>query len=721
MAAQTPPPRGVEPERLTSLRRHHGERWAVIVGLSSYVDPKISPLKYADRDARSVYDFLISERAGLGGFKKENVRLLVNSAATSRNIRGALREFLKSATADDIVFIYFAGHGAPDPDRAADLYLMAYDTKKDSIASTGIPMTDVSDATRRVYAQDLFVFVDACHSGGVNDQPGTRGEITNTINDAFLKRLESTAPSQVTFTASEKNQVSREGPQWGGGHGVFTHFLLEGLKGGADEEGNGDQIVTLGELLEYVRSHVSRETRSAQVPAISPTSFDRDWPMAVVPKAVTTPVNAPTGRVTPAGTPAASGTRDIFSATFEAIDLSERGETAFQRGNFATALDPLTRACAGGIQASCSAEGMMYLNGLGVQRDETRARDLLKKACDSKDGRGCNGLGIVYNGGRGVPRDRARAVKLYEQACTFGYAAGCSNAGSAYAAPRSGFVDSIAARSLFRRGLDLATRDCAETGWACAIVGTILTSGLGVDTNTVRAADFLDRGCRSGSSSGCYELALAVLSGRGIKRDTARALDLHSRACDLGSGAGCRALARMYINGSGIRRDSTRALSLFERGCGLADANACVSQGYIVEHVGTPGLAEHQRALPLYRKGCELDEQVGCNNLGAMYVAGEGVVADTAKAIQLYSGACDNYMVTACSNLGSLYEKGSRKDVVKSLQYYGKGCDLDDASSCSSVSRLLLAGGVIPKDSVKAAEAKAKACRLGETTACKKS
>jgi hypothetical protein len=52
------------------------------------------------------------------------------------------------------------------------------------------------------------------------------------------------------------------------------------LKGDADED--GDRVVTLGELMEYTRDRVRRETRNAQVPAISSTSYDRFWPMAAV-------------------------------------------------------------------------------------------------------------------------------------------------------------------------------------------------------------------------------------------------------------------------------------------------------------------------------------------------------------------------------------------------------------------------------------------------------
>jgi hypothetical protein len=76
------------------------------------------------------------------------------------------------------------------------------------------------------------------------------------------------------------NQLSQEDARWGGGHGVFTHFLLEALRGAADED--GDQIVTLGESVEYVRDRVRRETGNAQIPTISQTAFDPYLPLGTV-------------------------------------------------------------------------------------------------------------------------------------------------------------------------------------------------------------------------------------------------------------------------------------------------------------------------------------------------------------------------------------------------------------------------------------------------------
>jgi hypothetical protein len=270
-----------EPEQAFSGgQRFKGKRWAVVVGVSQYQDANITPLRFADADARAFYDFLRSERAGLGGFAEENVKLLLNEQATYRNLRSALFTFLKSATEDDVVVIYFAGHGMADPERPDNLYLLAADTEARDIAGSGFPMKDVSEAVRSLYARNVVVITDACHSAGVGGQVARRNNETNLINQMFLDGVQGSTGGSVIFTASQANQFSEEDRRWGGGHGVFTYYLLDGLYGAADDD--GDRIVTLGEMMEYTRDRVRRDTRNAQIPSISQTAFDDTWPMSMV-------------------------------------------------------------------------------------------------------------------------------------------------------------------------------------------------------------------------------------------------------------------------------------------------------------------------------------------------------------------------------------------------------------------------------------------------------
>lgn len=259
-----------------------GKRWALVVGVSEYQDTAIRALRYADDDAQAFYDFLRSPRAGGGGFPESQIKLLLNQHATFAELRAGLRTFLAQATPDDEVIIYFAGHGAPDPRRPDDLYLLTNDTRAGEVSASGFPMRDLERAVNELQAKHIVVFTDACHSGGIFSNMRAA---ENRINDAFMAQLSASYGGLTIFAASEANQTSEEGEKWGGGHGVFTHFLLEGLNGAADqrtEGGDGDGIVTLVELMHWTMERVRRETGNMQVPSISNRTYDGFLPLSMV-------------------------------------------------------------------------------------------------------------------------------------------------------------------------------------------------------------------------------------------------------------------------------------------------------------------------------------------------------------------------------------------------------------------------------------------------------
>ncbi len=254
----------------------HIRRYAVVIGISQYKDPKIPDLKYADVDAQAFYDFVTSPIGG--NFEKENVLLLKNEQATLKNVKLAITDFLKKAIDTDFVVIFMACHGEPEPDRPNNLYLLMHDTELDSLAATAYHMENVNaDMKRYVSAKRLIFIADACHSAGLTEGDiNTRG-FSNSINVA-VSSLKATREGWGIMTASRAGEISLESSQWGGGHGVFTHFLLEGLTGKADLEGNKNGIVTIAEAFDYVEEKVKRATRNAQHPDIA-GNFDNNLPL----------------------------------------------------------------------------------------------------------------------------------------------------------------------------------------------------------------------------------------------------------------------------------------------------------------------------------------------------------------------------------------------------------------------------------------------------------
>ena len=249
-----------------------GKRFAVVIGVSKYKDRRIPLLQYAARDAVSFHKWLVSNEGGR--YDKKNVRLLIDGDASLVNIKEALFEWLRQTIEEDMITIYYSGHGSPEsPDFPNNLFLLPYDTNYDRISSTAFPMWDIEIALRKyVKAGKIVVVADACHAGGIGREfelarRANKGlMVINNINKGF-QNLSEITDGICVICASAEDQLSQEDISWGGGHGVFTHFFLNGLKGGADV--NQDQYVTLGELIPYVSMQVRRATRNAQTPTIA--------------------------------------------------------------------------------------------------------------------------------------------------------------------------------------------------------------------------------------------------------------------------------------------------------------------------------------------------------------------------------------------------------------------------------------------------------------------
>jgi uncharacterized caspase-like protein len=184
---------------------------------------------------------------------------------TLRNIKWALGTFLaRAAQKDDTVIVYFAGHGAPEIDQRGlerdglAKYLIPSDADPDDLFSTALPMDDLQAIFGRIEAERVVMFLDACYSGAAGGRTfASKRTRAGTVDDLFLERL-TRSKGRAIITASRPNEVSIELPELG--HGVFTYYLAEGLRGAGDL--NRDGIVSLQELYEYVEQQVVRKARS---------------------------------------------------------------------------------------------------------------------------------------------------------------------------------------------------------------------------------------------------------------------------------------------------------------------------------------------------------------------------------------------------------------------------------------------------------------------------
>jgi tetratricopeptide (TPR) repeat protein len=244
--------------------------YALVVGIANYQNlPPQLQLRYPERDAEAMYSILISQEGG--NFPAENVRRLIGARATRAALQKELEQWLPSvARDDDRVLIYFAGHGFVFQGKA---YLAPWDVDLKDIAATAYPMDTLGAVIgSKIRAKWKVLLTDACHSGAINPEADNA-----TINRSLLDL----SRSLFSLSASRDRERSFESPDWGGGHGIFTYYVVKGLEGAADE--NRDGIVTADELAEYTRVNVRSATNAQQNPTSDRASFDPNMLLAYIP------------------------------------------------------------------------------------------------------------------------------------------------------------------------------------------------------------------------------------------------------------------------------------------------------------------------------------------------------------------------------------------------------------------------------------------------------
>ncbi len=247
-------------EVLREERRY--QIWAVVIGIDNY--PRIAKLKYAVNDARAFYDLLVRNNR----IPAENIFLVTDDRATLTNLRSTLGTKLKqNAGRDDMVIIYFAGHGATERDAMSpdgdglEKYILPYDADPEDLYATALPMREISHILNRIQSERLVFIADACYSGASGGRTISIGGNRANISDGYLERI-TRGKGRVIITASGANEVSVENDTLQ--HGVFTYYLVEGLRGRADFDRDG--LITVDEAYRYVSDAVPNATSQEQHP-----------------------------------------------------------------------------------------------------------------------------------------------------------------------------------------------------------------------------------------------------------------------------------------------------------------------------------------------------------------------------------------------------------------------------------------------------------------------
>src|SRR3954469_3651133 len=214
------------------------QRYALIIG-SNPGWSQDRPLRYAENDAERMRDVLVA----LGGFSPDRVELLRDP--TPAEGRGSLRRLAQvardSSSEDTLVFVYYSGH--------------ADDT---NLHLRGEPLShrELQDTLRSLPATIKLAVVDACKSGAVTRKGGA--PVDEFVVDVVSPKLS----GLVMLTSSGADELSQESRALAGS--VFTHHLVSGLRGAADED--GDHQVTVSEAYHYAYERTRADTAPTTAP-----------------------------------------------------------------------------------------------------------------------------------------------------------------------------------------------------------------------------------------------------------------------------------------------------------------------------------------------------------------------------------------------------------------------------------------------------------------------
>jgi Caspase domain len=215
-------------------------RFALIVASSRYTDPTLTQLEAPAHDARALATVLGTE--AVGDFE---VTTLTDEPAPK--VMQEIEAFLDDRRRDDLVLLYFSGHGILD--EGARLYFATADTRVDRPRSTAVSADFVNDLMSECRSRRQVLMLDCCNSGAFARGIKAGGNIGT--GERFEGR------GRVVITASDALQYAFEGDRIEGQgiNSVFTRHLVDGLQTGAADL-NGDGRVTLDELYDYVYGQV---------------------------------------------------------------------------------------------------------------------------------------------------------------------------------------------------------------------------------------------------------------------------------------------------------------------------------------------------------------------------------------------------------------------------------------------------------------------------------
>lgn len=244
-------------DRATRHEKPLPDLWLFSVGINRYQDQKIISLRHAVADAEEMAEAFKAQEGKM--YRKVHTLVLTDTGPlkpTLENIRKSLG-FVMQVGPEDHIVLFLAGHGIEDS--TGDFVYFPSDAVRhddgEVESAKAVSLRKVLEKIALLPAKKMIV-IDACRTLKNGEESGGRSDMPGIVKSFGDDRT-------VVFIASSSGEGATEMDEWK--HGVFSYALIEGLRGKADND--GDSVVYMKELDEYVSRVVARATRGLQHPA----------------------------------------------------------------------------------------------------------------------------------------------------------------------------------------------------------------------------------------------------------------------------------------------------------------------------------------------------------------------------------------------------------------------------------------------------------------------
>ncbi|TRU60105.1 MAG: caspase [Microcystis aeruginosa Ma_QC_C_20070823_S13] len=226
-------------------------KFALLIGVSEYSEG-LRPISSAILDVEAMRRVL--EHPDMGAFDQHQVTVLPNPDKGS--MEKAVEDLFANRQQDDLVLLYFSGHGLKDQD--AKFFLSTRDTgcyqNGNFFRATALPASELQEYIKNSRSKRQIIILDCCFSGALVQGMPIKGEfnIQEELGGKGRAILTSSSPIEYSFE-SDNNDLS-----------IYTKYLVEGIETGAADK-DGDQLISVNELHEYASERV-KEAAPAMTP-----------------------------------------------------------------------------------------------------------------------------------------------------------------------------------------------------------------------------------------------------------------------------------------------------------------------------------------------------------------------------------------------------------------------------------------------------------------------